>query len=201
MPFSRKHFLTASVAGASAAALSSSEVATASPQRAPVHYHIVRLNEYNHDQMVRTLAVSAQHKQVFQSVSPLVIAPGVASVYIHMQNAMNAYKFSLGANGGDLATLAVFIGPSIVFGLQDAMWQKYGFGKALNLAETNAYYAATSQNNPHVSPDDPNGMYQDWSAEAVMRRGGHFMLCHNAMTAVAGMFAAKGGAKPEVCPR
>jgi intracellular sulfur oxidation DsrE/DsrF family protein len=144
--------------------------------------------------MTQTLQTDKKHKQVFQSVSPLLVAPGVASIYIHMQNAMNAYETSFGYGPGSLATLAVLIGPSIVFALNDAMWTKYKIGPTLNLDATNTYYRADSTLDASASPDDPNGMYQDWSAQAVLKRGGSFMVCHNATTAVAGLFAQKNNA-------
>ena len=121
--------------------------------------------------MLKTLTQSSDHKQVFQSVSPTIIVPGLSSLYLHMQNSMNAYQFSLGL--GNLSTLGVLIGPSIVFALTDAMWTKYGIGKALgsDLAATNIYYKATSNLDSGASPDDPKGLYQDWSAQAVLKRG------------------------------
>jgi hypothetical protein len=147
--------------------------------------------------MMQKLTIDSVHKQVFQSVAPLIIAPGVASIYIHMQNSMNAYQFSLGL--GNLSTLAVFIGPSIVYGLNDAMWKKYGIGtgtlgKAFGLAATNVYYKADSKlDPPSADPDDPDGLYQDWSAQAVLKRGGQFLVCHNATTAIAYLIAQKMG--------
>ncbi|HEV2879241.1 MAG TPA: hypothetical protein VGW96_06615 [Candidatus Eremiobacteraceae bacterium] len=192
MPISRKHFISATAVGVSAAALTSFDtVAEAAVDRAPVHFHILKPNEYDKAGMLQRLTISNEHKQVFQSVSPLVVAPGVASVYIHMQNSMNAYQFSLGL--GNLATLAVLIGPSIVFALNDNMWKKYSIGKMLTLASTNTYYQASSKLDLSADPDDPNGVYQDWSAEAVLKRGGQFFVCHNATTAVAAIIAMKSG--------
>lgn len=169
--------------------------ATQTPDRVPLHFHVLRAGEYDHAAMLAKLTTSNPRKQVFQSVSPLVIVPGVASVYLHMQNSMNAFEFSM-PSGGHLDTLAIFTGPSITFALNDAMWKKYGIGDALKLAPTNIYYHATSSLNASASPDDPNGLYQDWSAQAVLHRGGALMVCHNAMTAVAGLFAMKSGSSP-----
>jgi len=194
MAFSRKQFVSLTALGVSAAALGADRKAdAASDQRAPVHFRVLKPGQYDRALMMKKLGVNKANKQVFQSVSPLVVAPGVASVYIHMQNSMNAYQFSFDQGAGSLATLAVFIGPSIVLGLNDAMWRKYRFGDALKLAQTNIYYRATSNLNASASPDDPNGMYQDWSAQAVAKRGGSFMVCHNATSAIAAMFAGKSG--------
>lgn len=198
MPLSRKGFLSAAALGASAAALASRGVAVADePGRASVHFHVLKKEEYDYVLMMKKLGVTKAHKQVFQSVSPLVVAPGIASVYIHMQNAMNAYEYTLGYGAGSLATLAVFTGPSIVLALNDDMWTKYQFGDMLKLAPSNVYYKASSNLDPSAKPDDPNGLYQDWSAQAVLKRGGSFMVCHNATTFVAGMIAMKSGANPQ----
>lgn len=194
MPLSRKHFVTAAALGVSAAALrGSATAAEPSDQRVPVHFHVLKPNEYNHALMMKKLSTNNKNRQVFQSVSPLVVAPGVASLYLHMQNSLNAYQFSFGMGPGSLAALGVLIGPSIVYGLNDATWKKYDIGAALNLAATNIYYRATSNLKASASADDPNGLYQDWSAQAIMKRGGMFMVCHNATTAVAAMFAQKSG--------
>lgn len=196
MPLSRKHFVAAATAGLSGAALLPKNAVADAPAQAPpspmpLRFHVLRPNEYDRAQMFRVLRTPVQHKQVFESVTPLLIV-GNASVYIHMQNSLNAYEFSYGYGRRSLATLAVLAGPSAVLGLDDAMWTKYGLGKALNLAETNVYYTAKSVRETG-SPDDPAAIYQDWSAEAVMRRGGRFFVCHNAMTAVAALAASQSG--------
>ncbi|MDQ6780359.1 MAG: hypothetical protein M3Z37_04290 [Candidatus Eremiobacteraeota bacterium] len=203
MPISRKSFLGSTVI-ATSAALAAAHIPPASAAdapdapdapagRAPVHFKVLKPGDYDHAGMMRKLSAATPHKQVFESVSPLVVAPGVASIYIHMQNAMNAYETSFGYGRGKLATLAVLIGPSIIFGLNDAMWKKYNFGAAMKLDPTNSYYRAGSNLDMSASPDDPNGIYQDWSGQAVLKRGGSFMVCHNATTAVAAMFAGKMG--------
>jgi len=201
MPLTRKHFLSAAAAGASIATLASAstaDAADAGDMRSLVKFHNLKPGEYDAAAMLKTLAQSSDHKQVFQSVSPIIIVPGLASLYLHMQNSMNAYQFSLGL--GNLSTLAVLIGPSIVFALTDAMWTKYGIGKALgsDLAATNIYYKATSNLDSGASPDDPNGLYQDWTAQAVLKRGGSFFVCHNAATGIAMVLASKMGGDPKV---
>jgi hypothetical protein len=189
MPLSRKQFVSAAAIGVSAAAVGLDPLAAGAQARAPVHFHILTSSQYNRAAMMSALNGGGANKQVFQSVDPLLIAPGIASLYMHMQNSMNAYEFSLGA--GKLSTLGVILGPSIVLALNDSAWKKYGFGKAMKLAPTNAYYAASSNLDVSASPDDPTGIYQDWSAQAVMKRGGKFFVCHNAMTAVAAVVSSK----------
>ena len=198
MTFSRKAFLSTTAAGAYAAGVvAASGPARAAGDRAPIHFHIVKPSEFDSAAMLQKLSVDSPNKQVFQSVDPIVLAPGIASLFLHMQNSMNAYEFSLGL--GKLTTLGVLIGPSIVLGLNDAMWAKYNFAKNLgisDLAPNNAYYKAGSLEGGS-DPDAPNNIYQDWSAEAVIKRGGQFFVCHNATTAMAFVVSMKMGLKPE----
>lgn len=194
MPLSRKQFVSAAAIGVSAAAVGL-DAGTAEAQRAPVHFHILKTSQYNRAAVTAVLKGGGAHRQVFQSVDPIAVAPGIASLYLHMQNSMNAYQFSMGL--GKLSTLGVILGPSIILALNDSMWKKYGFGTAFKLAATNAYYSASSNLDLSASPDDPNGIYQDWSAQAVIKRGGKFFVCHNAMSAVAAVTASKmSGATP-----
>ena len=202
MSVSRRDFLSTAAAGLSVAALAattSPAVAADDDERAPIHFHIVKPTEFDNDLMMKKLTAAGDHKQVFQSVTPLIIG-GWASLYIHMQNSMNAYQFSLGL--GKLLTLGVLIGPSVILALNDGMWKKYALGtgvlgQAAGLSATNSYYTAASTLDPSVSPDDPKGMYQDWTAQAVLKRGGQFFVCHNAMTALSMLVAMKTKGKTE----
>lgn len=197
MTFSRKEFIAATAIAASAAAVGEPSIPAAAQERASIHFSVLKPGQFDGAAMLRKLSTDAEHKQVFQSVDPLIVAPGIASVYLHMQNAMNAYEFSLGL--GRLSTLAVFIGLSIVLSLDDATWKKYGLGRLsshFQLAQTNAYYPAGSTLDLDADPDDPKGVYQDWSAQAVLKRGGQFFVCHNAATGIAFLVAQKLGANP-----
>jgi len=115
-----------------------------------------------------------------------------------MQLAMNGYDFSLGPGGGSLATLGVLTGNSVILGLTDAMWQKYAIGPHFNLPTANFCYHSRSNLDPSASPNDRAGLYQDWSAQAVLKRGGSFMVCHNALTNLANTLARKAAVNDEV---
>lgn len=199
MTFSRKDFIAVSALGASVATVADLAAPAGAQARAPVHFEILKPDEFDGAAMLRTLSPDSAHKQIFQTSTPLVVAPGIASIYLHMQNAMNAYQFSLGL--GKLSTLAVLMGPAIVLALNDATWAKYRFGKGLGakigLADTNVYYTADSNLDFGAQPDDPNGVYQDWSAQAVLKRGGRFFVCHNAMSAIALVTAMQSGGDPK----
>ncbi|MBV8153693.1 MAG: hypothetical protein JO029_00625 [Candidatus Eremiobacteraeota bacterium] len=192
MPISRKEFVTAAAVGATLAAAGTATNARAA---SGLHFHVQTTSEYDRAAMLAVLETKKTNKQVFQSVTPLTIA-GAASLYLHMQNSLNAYEFSYGMGGGSLAVLGVLLGPSIVYALDDATWKKYAFGATFNLDATNTYYTAATLKRT-ASPDDPNGIYQDWSAQAILKRGGAFMVCHNATTAIAALLSSKAGTTPQ----
>jgi len=130
-------------------------------------------------------------------VRSLVSQDNTVSLFEHMQLAMNGYDFSLKRGSGTLATLGVLVGDAVVLGLNDAMWQKYNVGRHFNTTKNNVFYHAKSNLDPNASPNDPAGLYQDHSAQAVLKRGGSFMVCHNALTGRARTLAAQIGINPE----
>lgn len=196
MLLSRKQFVAAAAVTAAAGAASAHAAEPAESERAPVHFHILKQGEYDYARMMNAIDSSHKNKQVFQAGNATVVAPGIASLFIHMQNSMNAFEFSYPKSTGTLATIGVLMSPAMIFALNDAMWTKYHLGAAFNLAPTNIYYTASSKLDLSAAPDDPNGIYQDWSAQAVQKRGGKFFVCHNATTAVAAVTAQKVGAAP-----
>jgi hypothetical protein len=189
MSLTRKDFVTATALVASGTAL----IGAADPgdERSAIKFQVLKPSQYSHAKMMAVIGTSAKNKQVFQASNTSTIIPGVSSMYLHMQNSMNAYEFSYPKSVGKLSTLAVLMGAGIVLALNDAMWTKYKIGDAFNLAPANIYYKATSNLDLAASPDDPSGIYQDWSAQAVLKRGGAFMVCHNATMAIAGLVASK----------
>ena len=188
----RKTFLSGAMLGI-AAALTGCKRATENVATTPTNdfYKVLSRKEYDYDGMMTKLRIPNSHKQVF-STSAIIVQPGAnhAALFAHMQFAMNGYDFSLGLRGPTLATLGVVAGSSVILGLNDAMWQKYQIGKRFNVAATNVYYRAKFNLDPNLSPNDPTSLYQDLSAQAVLKRAGSFMLCHNALASLAHSCAA-----------
>jgi hypothetical protein len=181
----RKQFL-GSAALASAAALAACRPSLQSSRDRKLGklvYPVLTPRQYDYAGMMAKIRVATPHKQLFPaSAASVQPQTDIATLFLHMQFAMNGFAFSLPEKHGRLATLAVLSGSSVVFALNDAMWRAYGLGERFGLAPTNIYYPATSALDPSASPNDPHGMYQDWSAQAVLTRGGSFMVCHNALT-------------------
>ncbi len=160
----------------------------------PEFYKVLSPTEYDRRAMLAVIQVDRPHKQVF-SASVLGLQPSAryAALFAHMQFAMNGYDFSLGGRRGKLATLGVMSGQACLLSLTDAMWTKYRIGRLFDAARTNVYWVAKSNLDLTSSPNDPHGVYQDWSAEAVRRRGGTFMVCHTALTKIAMRCASENG--------
>src|SRR5277367_6810817 len=135
MEMTRGSFLRHALAAAGAVALTSSSRANAddaapakpaAPPPAPpppsaVHFPVLKPSEYDEKKFWAELKTKTPHKTVFQSVEPHLIIPGLASLYIHVQNSFNAGEFSLGWGKGNVGVGAVLYGPSVVLGLNDAM--------------------------------------------------------------------------------
>ena len=223
MTMSRKTFLTnaataagtlmlartASAAGAPAAqpAAGSKAPAAAAPPPPPapsaVHFPVLKPAEFEQKKMLDGLKVKKEHKLVFQSVEPITLLPGLSSLFVHLQNAINAGEFSMGWGKGNCATAAVLLGPSVILGLNDAMWAKYTLGEAFGIKDAagkgetaNVFYKAQTAMAFEGDPGAGGNVYQDWSAEACVKRGTMLMVCHNAMVAMAGATAGKTGGKP-----
>lgn len=197
MRLGRKRFLSGTILATVATLTSCSKSATRDKNQASAFYYpVLTPQEYDYEGMMATLQLSNPHKQVFlgtgvgvQTEGPLhyvrmLFKPDVSDLFIHMQLAMNGYDFSLGQKG-KLATLGVLTGDAVILGLNDQMWRTYNLGWHFNLHHTNVFYKAKSTLDPNVSPNDPYGLYQDFSAQAILKRGGSFMVCHNALTSLA----------------
>src|SRR5579862_3021293 len=100
MLLSRKNFVSAAAVAASGLALTASADADTAPaapapsdERSMLKFHIVKPGQYNWEKMMETIGTTVKNKQVMQNSGTTTIIPGVASVYLHMQNSMNAYEF------------------------------------------------------------------------------------------------------------
>ena len=179
-----------SVSGVSAATSRSQHViAAASP---PKPHGILRPADYDRARMFATLETKVPNRQVFQ-----VSSDSSGGVFGRMTTSLNAFEISYGEGygRGSLATLAVLMG-GVLFGLNDAMWEKYEIDKFLKsgtsgatISKTNPYYHARSSLDIGADPDDPKSIYHDTSVQAVAKRGGAFMMCNNALSGMAYGFA------------
>jgi intracellular sulfur oxidation DsrE/DsrF family protein len=214
MAISRKSFLKGGTLAAGAMALASMRdvMAEETPKDTPmappppnaIHFAVLKSADYDHKKVMAAIQVKKPHKVIFQSTLPHLIVPGLSSLYIHIQNAVNAGEFSMGWGKGNVASAAVLYGPSVILSLNDAMWAKYKLGAAFKLLDAkgapetaNVYYKAQTTMSFDGDPGAGGNVYQDWSGEACLKRGCSFFVCHNAMTAFAGMTAMGSGGEPK----
>ena len=214
MTISRKTFLRGGALAAGAIALSKQAmaeepktVAAKAPPPPPppsaVHFPVLKPGEFDHKKMMAVFQQKKPHKLCVQSSSPHLIIPGLSSLSIHIQNAYNAGEFSMGWGKGSVGMVAVLYGPSIILGLNDAIWAKYNLGAVFNMHDVNGkpetknvYWPAQTSMSFEGDPAAGGNVYQDWSGEACVKRGTTFMVCHNALTAFGGMTAAGLGLDP-----
>ena len=196
----RKAFLGATALAASAAALAGCNNKSSRNDRrlGRIVYPVLTPDLYDYAGMMAKIRTANPHKQLFPATAAAVQpATSTATLYLHMQFAMNSYQFSI-PTGAKLATLGVLSGTAVIFSLNDDMWRKYRLGPRFDLADTNVYYRAISNLDPRAAPDDIRGIYQDWSAQAVLKRGGAFMVCHHALTYFAADCAMRGDHDPKI---
>lgn len=203
----RKGFVVAGTAAAVASVTLPSEVlACAEPEPAdpqPRPYAPILLRgDYDHAAMMRAIDNPATHKQIFLSNPDLLGFPGVSATFMRMVNAWNAYDFSLDVapQRENLAVVGVLISKPVVFALNDAMWSKYRIAQIFKITDRTG---ATAKSNPtraawgslDLSDDvqDADGMYHDFSSDALRRRGAKFLVCHNALTGISAGFVKSSG--------
>ena len=129
------------------------------------------------------LAKKADVKQVWDFTSTDQAQTGIGA----MKNAMNAFQFSYLKS---YYLLIVLRGPSaVVYGMDDAMWSKYGLGAKYQIfdqakgayAVSNPLYPRTTTDKGKLNPNDPKSLFEDASLQALQQRGAFVVVCHDAL--------------------
>jgi hypothetical protein len=216
MKLTRKDFLTHGALAASALALTGKAAAAAEaatpekekmapppPPPSAIHFPVLKPGDYDDKKMWAVLKSKKPHKLIWESVAPHLIVPGLSSLYIHVQNALNAGEISFGWGRQNVASAAVLLFPSLILAFNDAMWTKYKFGETYKMLDasgkpetTNVYYKAQTSMSWDGDPGAGGNIYQDWSGEACVKRGCTFMVCHNALAALGAFTAGPLGLEP-----
>jgi len=125
----------------------------------------------------------ADIKQVWDFTSTDQAQTGIGA----MKNAMNAFQFSYLKSH---YLLIVLRGPSaVVYGMNDAMWAKYGLGAKYQIfdlkqgayATHNPLYPRTTSDDGKLDPNDPKSLFEDSSLQALQQRGAFVVVCHDAL--------------------
>ncbi|HEY8285302.1 MAG TPA: hypothetical protein VIJ28_13040 [Chloroflexota bacterium] len=129
------------------------------------------------------LTKKADIKQVWDFTSTDQAQTGIGA----MKNAMNAFQFSYLKSH---YLLIVLRGPSaVVYGMNDAMWAKYGLGAKYQIfdqargayATHNPLYPRTTSGNGKLDPNDQKSLFEDASLQALQQRGAFVVVCHDAL--------------------
>jgi hypothetical protein len=201
MPLTRKAFLAnAAAALAIPTLVEGAEPAPLAPSA--LHFPVLKANEWDQKKLLDVLKVKKEHKFVFMSAEAKMVVPGLSSLYMHVQGGLNAAEFSMGWGKGTVASAAVLQGPSSMLALNDAMWSKYKIGELAKVHDAagkpelaNLTYKAQTGMSFEGDPGAGGNVFQDWSAEACLKRGTTFMVCHVALAINAGRAAMSAGQK------
>jgi hypothetical protein len=148
------------------------------------------LNPSGFDQQF--LAKSTDIKQIWDFVTVEQIQPqGLTAI----RNALNAFQF---AYKKGLYPVICLRGSAVIYALVDAMWVKYSLSTVYGqqpggTTDGNPLYSRVTTDNGTLSPDDPNSLYQDPSLQALLQRGSHIAVCHDAINGLSAILAAKRG--------
>jgi intracellular sulfur oxidation DsrE/DsrF family protein len=132
--------------------------------------------------------MKGKHRQLFDAPEP-----DGGTVLRHVRSYLDVWRQAYGVPEKDVSVVVVLYARTTPLGVQDAMWDKYKLGAALNLtdATTNAplvrNYFAHPQPGDAVADGTP-----DSAIEALQRRGVKFLLCNNALQRWSGRLEKQG---------
>jgi hypothetical protein len=185
----RSTFLAASASGIAAAG-----AAPALAQSVPGGTHFVeRRADFDFKAFDAAVGRPAQVRQAWEAVA---FRPGV---WNNVKNAMNGLQFGFGYAADAIAMAWCGHGPSAAYGYSDYVWKKYQIGTFFGLKNdagsaivSNVFLARKNAAAPQADPDDPAGLYQDTSIEALQSRGLVMLACHTAVEEQARGIVKKG---------
>ncbi len=165
---------------------------------------VERRSHFDEAAFARAVGRPAQIRQLVESVA------FNATTLNNVKNSFNGLQFGYGYAAGEIALVMANHGAATAWGLTSPMWTKYRLGEFYKIDDdhgkplsVNTAYASKAAFDPHASPDDERGMYQDTSIAMLQRRGAVVLACHTAIEEqsrkiVAGGFAPAGATPTEV---
>ena len=183
----RKTFLA--VAG-TAAALGATACATSDAKGLEI---VEPASQFNYSALKRLVDKPADVRQVWD------VGSNPPAALSEMKNALNGYQFGYGIAPQRIAMVACLHNVGNIAGYDSAAWKKYNFGDVFgvkdrsgNSVTSNIFAAARSAPNRNDDPNDPKGMYQDPTVQALQRRGVIVLLCHAGAAEQARVLAENG---------
>ena len=138
------------------------------------------------------LAKSADIRQIWDFVTVDQIRPqGLTAI----RNALNAFQFTYKKT---LYPVICLRGNAVIYVLDDKMWMKYRLDtlfaqKNGGITGSNPLYSRQTTDNGSLSPQDPDSLYQDPSLQALLQRGSHVAVCHDALNGLSMRLADQPG--------
>lgn len=180
---------------AASASLVAASSGVASAQGIPGGTHLVeRKADFDAAAFRRVLGRPAKIRQVFEQIA---FKPQALS---NVKNALNGLAFGFGYDQSQIALAFAPHGPAAALGYSDYLWEKYKLGDVFAVKDaqgatisSNVWLKAKAALDPKADPDDPKGMYQDTSIEALQKRGVIFLTCHTAVEEQARNLVKEGG--------
>ena len=146
--------------------------------------------QWDHEALTEVLAYKPQQKQCWDMTE-------IGGPWLNlMRNALNAQIWSF--KHPDFLVVAECHGTAQMALYDQAMWDKYGFGKLAKMERNTLLDALPAQKTDAADYEDASGVYSpaDNSIPALMARGVVFMSCHNAIwEQAAGLL--KNGTNPD----
>ena len=132
--------------------------------------------------------IKGSHKQVFDSPEPNGGVPLAWTRVFLMSNT------AVGVADGDATAVLVLRHASIGLGMNDAMWEKYGFGELFKMDDPGT--KAPAKRNAWYNPTPGQLPLPDMGVEALLKSGVLIGLCDMAMSVYSGMIGKKMGVDP-----
>jgi intracellular sulfur oxidation DsrE/DsrF family protein len=132
--------------------------------------------------------MKGKHRQLFDAPEP-----DGGTVLRHVRSYLDVWREAYGVREKDVSVVVVLYGRTTPLGVQDAMWDKYKLGAALNLTDATTNAALVRNYFAHPQSGDPVGDgTPESSMEALQRRGVKFLLCNNALLRWSGRLEKQG---------
>ena len=108
--------------------------------------------------------------------------PDGGTVLRHAKAYLDVWRDTYGVPERDINLVVVLYARTVPLGLQDAMWEKYKLGAAINLTDATTNAPLVRNYFAHPQTGDPAGDgTAETSIETLHRRGVVFLLCNNAL--------------------
>ena len=141
--------------------------------------------------------IKGNHAQMFD-----MPAPNGGFGLLHILNYFDTYKDAFGLSSPDVLAIVSLYGMTTPLAFNDAMWEKYQFGKSLNVndratkaAAIRNVFAAAGMAGAPLGADYAFEIPGAVSIASLQARGARFLLCNNAFNFWVGRIAAGTGGK------